>query len=151
MKGLAISLQAKASEFPCLHFFMKLGWCIYEYDGFAIYPITQEMIETLSNKQMADSRQWPIDDQNKLTLMKPIINEDDLKVGMKVFTKTILDYHWVEATIIQDGNKLKLDTGGNIGLLVFDKDDRHCWICNMMINKNISKLNFDNIHVTEGN
>lgn len=46
-------------------------------------------------------------------------------------------------TIYQEDGELYIDFGGTFGLLEFDQDSRHCWVCSAFINKNCKKFIFD--------
>lgn len=121
-----------------------LNCVVHEYQGFEIYLVSNEMDDLFTVFQLEDSRRWPRNPHTlKPLFQKVITNKDQLKVGMKVLVKGLLDYEWIVATIKQwtDSGKLYADLGGCVGFLKFEEDNRGCWVCTCLVNKRCFEMN----------
>lgn len=67
-------------------------------------------------------------ENNKINTKYGLIIDDIVEVGNG------------RGRIYQNNDNLYVDFGSSFGILEFDKDDRHCWICSVIVNKNISKI-----------
>ena len=113
-----------------------LDWTIKEHSGFEIFKLTDEL-KSLSNEEIYDDRYWPVDKHNDPIHHKIITAKDDLKAGDIIVGKSSLeDYLWGDGVVKSDENgKLHVIFDcGNMGILEFDTDNRHCWVCTGLIN-----------------
>ena len=106
---------------------VKLGWYIYEYIGFEIYKITSEIRGIAKLHQTLDEEKTPLEVFSR---------REDLCAGMEVLFKCAFSSGYGVGIIVrEDDGSLIVDMGGNIGMLDFDGDERHCWVCTGVINK----------------
>jgi hypothetical protein len=91
----------------------KLNWIVKDYVGHEVY-------------RYSHGRVW-----TKATLT----NRDDLKPGDQIATVALLGGYLLLTVVKDNDGELYGDSDNTIGMLEFDKDDRHCWVCTGHINK----------------
>ena len=104
---------------------LKLGWTVREYIG-------PKIIGESGMKKLKDGQNYDEEDILK--------SKTDIYGGREIYTLGL--YGWIKGHVIahEDG-RFTFESGGLIGILNFDEDDRHCWVCGGFINKKcIGKL-----------
>lgn len=89
----------------------KVGWTVREYRGGA------EVYRVVDGK----------------TVEEPISDRDGLKAGDVVACPSLFGYFAAKIEVFSDG-RVTATNGNHMGILEFDRDDRHCWTCAGTVN-----------------
>ncbi len=77
-----------------------------------------------------------------LTARTPLLLKEDVQPGDEVYCLTLFGEY--AKAIVMDGCAYA-ETENNMYNLIFNEDDRHCWVSDFSINKKaMSRLNFTN-------
>lgn len=112
----------------------KIGFCVYERNGFEIYKYSQ-VLKGLPLNVVLDERLWDYDKNGEPVLHKTITVREDLKEGDEVICKgSFSQYWWNIGKVVKNGDYFHVDLGKLHVSLDFDTDDRHCWLGTGLIN-----------------
>lgn len=100
---------------------VKLNWTVKEYIGSEVFLF----------------------DSDDNIIKTPLIKLDDLKLGMPICVGGLFGYHklQIKSEIVDNKTTVYSENGKYAYFLVFDADDRHCWVCSGCANiDSIKKL-----------
>lgn len=94
----------------------KIGWEVRCYDGTEVYKVIVSSFVATEFKE------------------QPLTNFDDIKPGDRLVVQTLVGRRNMIARMDDEDEGLYAECDGLLADLVFDSDDRHCWISTYAIN-----------------